>query len=745
VSDRTYFSNDINLGLNGDGRSVVLQKERRGRHTICLGVTGAGKSKWLEYIIRQDLLAYHRSQCGVAVFDPHGKLYDNLLAFAASKGLDHLPVIPFDCRRLDWLVSFNPLKARSNIESDTIISGCMESLLFAWDQWTTNPTPRLEKWLRFILHMVFFSGGTLSDSLAILRNPDLRKSLARAIEDDVARTVWQTAACYKESEFQNMTESLCNRVLRFVSNTLLKLSLNQVGPSLDFGTVMQKGGIVLISLATAGGVIDEVDARTIGSLLMHGIWRAAKLRGKGESGQQKSFRVYMDEFGRFLTPTMAEGLAEARGFGLEFFLCTQSTSRLRSTPAGQQVLDAVLANSRTKIIFNVQHPQDVDLLTPWLFRNEVNPNQIKHQHYATRVLGHRIEYLEATNRTVARGTADNATWSITENASDTVGGSFTHTDAIGTAKNKQRSHTVSAGRRLTEGSGKSHGVSAADSEQAGETRSKTAGRVRQQSESEGETRHLDGDYDSLQKVTGPEPTATFDEAFTDEDENHRALNRTVDKTKTKTKSDSDTETAGLAATRSKSKARAVQDIDSNNKSLSLDTVESDTEGDGTTVSVVSTDGETQIATTTTGTADTKGGGHTDSLTTSVGVTKAPMLMPILGKEALPPVFRSVDEQMFIFSQFLTAEPDRHAVVRIGIDPPVQITSPTIEPARITAKGAQAWATMKLKKLEFALTFTEATQRIDARQKMFEEKYLGSLSTDEPTRTVHRLKETKLCQ
>jgi len=122
-----------------------------------------------------------------------------------------------------------------------------------------------------------------------------------------------------------------------------------------------------------------------------------------------------------------------------------------------------------------------------------------------------------------------------------------------------------------------------------------------------------------------------------------------------------------------------------------------------------------------------------------------MLFPILAKEPLPPQFRSTDEQLFIFSQFLSAQPDRNAVARIGLDPPVQVTTPTVVPSRITKEGAQAWTVLRLQELPFTMPIAEATRRLDERRKLFEEKYLGSLSTDEPIRTVHRLKETKLCQ
>jgi len=47
------------------------------------GGTGTGKSKFLEHLIRQDILAWRKSRCGLLLLDPHGCLYDNLLNWLA--------------------------------------------------------------------------------------------------------------------------------------------------------------------------------------------------------------------------------------------------------------------------------------------------------------------------------------------------------------------------------------------------------------------------------------------------------------------------------------------------------------------------------------------------------------------------------------------------------------------------------------------------------------------------------------
>ncbi len=736
-------SNDANLGYDSAGRPVILPGQRRCRHTVCLGGTGYGKSKMLEGIIYQDLLAWTQSRAGMALWDPHGSVVSNVLAFAAERGLSSLPIIPIDCRRLDWVVCFNPLRARPHVEPSTIVAGCMDAIHQAANDWELSATPRLDKWLRASLLAVFFSGGTIGDILVLLRSPEIRRSVTRAIEDDVARSVFDAANYLRESEIQTMTESLSNRAVAVLSATLLRLSLNQAGASFDFGTAMRNGSIVLISLATAGGNINEIDARTLGCLLLQDLWLAAKERGKGELNRHRPFRVYIDEASNFLTPTIAQGMAEARGFGLEFFLLAQSTTQFQASPVGQRILDAILANCYTKIIFNTQHEADLDILTPLLFRHNINPDKIKHQHYSSKVLEYRLEHHDSIHRSMSRGTAENQSRSRTQSESRTTGLSITHSEAFGESHGVQSSVSLGVSASRSRGSGSSHAESVARSAAEGTTESRASSHASQHTDSanEGENRHLGGDDTKLRKIVGYKPTSTFDAAYTDRYEEFRPLDRTIDRTASEGESDSesDTESTGHAVTRSTSNARAIQDSDSCSESESAGISESLTHGVSDTVSSNTTDGETYSESDTTGTSETRGTGHTESRSISEGTTSGPMLAPVLGKEALPPMFRSVDEQLFIFTQFLSAQPDRHAVVRIGIDPPVQITTPTL-PSVISPKGVQAFATMKLKRLPFALTFEDAVRRLNERRKLFEEKFLGSASTGEPTRTVRRIKE-----
>src|ERR1700753_2369568 len=112
---RTAPGNDLILGgLSGRKSSLMLPRTSRDKHLYVCGGTGTGKSKFLESLIRQDILSWRKSRCGLLVLDPHGSLYDSLLEWLAWHKIDR-PVIPIDLRQDDWVVSYNLLRQRKNL------------------------------------------------------------------------------------------------------------------------------------------------------------------------------------------------------------------------------------------------------------------------------------------------------------------------------------------------------------------------------------------------------------------------------------------------------------------------------------------------------------------------------------------------------------------------------------------------------------------------------------------------------
>jgi len=184
---------------------------------------------------------------------------------------------------------------------------------------------------------------TLVEVLKVLEfgSHEFRATLARGTKNEVARGTLERLNTLKPSDYLMETESTVNRFQRLLRNESLRAAFGQTEVSFDFGHAL-RGSIVLVSLATEGGRISEENASTFATLMLADLWTAAKERGKGTD--PKPFYLYIDEFQRFVTPTIAENLDEARGFGLHLTLAHQYPSQLieASREYGQRLYESVM-------------------------------------------------------------------------------------------------------------------------------------------------------------------------------------------------------------------------------------------------------------------------------------------------------------------------------------------------------------------------------------------------------------------
>src|SRR5207237_3879024 len=88
---------------------LKLQPFQRATHTHVIGQPGTGKSRMLESWVMQDILAGH----GLAVMDPHGDLYQNLVLRISALLPQHPEladrIVLMNPHDPTWTVGFNPL------------------------------------------------------------------------------------------------------------------------------------------------------------------------------------------------------------------------------------------------------------------------------------------------------------------------------------------------------------------------------------------------------------------------------------------------------------------------------------------------------------------------------------------------------------------------------------------------------------------------------------------------------------
>src|SRR5579884_3255852 len=377
---RSVPGNDINLGfLAGRDASLTFPRTARDKHLYICGGTGTGKSKFLENLIRQDIISWRKSKCGLLVLDPHGSLYDSLIQWLAWHKIDR-PVIPIDLRQDDWIVSYNLLRERKDIDPSVLIDNLTDAMAYVWGQGGTDQTPLFARWADNILRPLYEKKLTLVEAEYLIDrvSKQMRYLLTHDLKDKSARQDWQFANTLSPRDFEAQIGSTINRLHRFIRNQTMRTTFGIPDVSLDLGAALEEGHIVLVSLATERAKISKENAELFATLLLSDLWTAAQERGKRDG--IKPFYVYLDEFQRFVTPTIADNLDEARGYGLHLTMAHQFPNQLLDRgESGRRVHNSIMENASSKVVFRLTHEDNLQAMAKWLFMGVMNPDEIKHE------------------------------------------------------------------------------------------------------------------------------------------------------------------------------------------------------------------------------------------------------------------------------------------------------------------------------------------------------------------------------
>jgi hypothetical protein len=435
------LGNPITLGRivnTTDAPPMLMASDQRSTHLHVVGNTGSGKSKFLEHLIRQDIIANRATNCGMLVIDPHGPLYDSIMTWMALVGLDR-PIVPINLAREQWIVAYNVLRKRQRASASVVVDAMIDAMAHVWGAANTDQTPKFARWASNMLHVLYEKRYTLADAVHLLTNQaELREAMTRGISDDMARRDWEMVRTFRPREFEDEVSSTVSRLRRFVSNSHMRSIFGQPDKSFDFGAALEQGHIVLVNLSQEGGTISEENARLFGTLLLNDLWTAAKERGKRDD--VKPFYVYVDEFQQFLTPTIADNLDQSRGFGIHWTLSHQFPAQLRDAGEnGKRVYQSVMENARSKVCFSLSTAENLEPMAQWLFTGVMNPDEIKHNLYSTKVMEYREEIKRSHSEgvTSSRGGTDHSS----ESRGESNGGSLSDNGALTESWNDQSSST----------------------------------------------------------------------------------------------------------------------------------------------------------------------------------------------------------------------------------------------------------------------------------------------------------------
>ncbi|MFC1923633.1 type IV secretory system conjugative DNA transfer family protein [Chloroflexota bacterium] len=366
------------LGRTGKSRyhpRFTISPQVRKFHSYVTGLTGRGKSKFLQNCLVQDIMAGR----GCAVVDPHGDLAKDVLRSLVSSGhfsdesaYDRLMYVA--PRRRDYVIPFNVLsRPDPGTETYEIAQRVISAFMRTWARTLLEP-PRFQQIMRSSLATLIETGETLCNLYQLLTDNEYRSTQLDLIGDPKVamdcRSFFQNEFDQWGRERTTMMSSTTNKVSALTDNPSIFYMLGQKENQLNIRQIMDEGKVLLVDL----GDCDDETKRLFGTLIVTGFEHAALSRARAPMETRKPYYLYIDEFQDFAcnpgaAETFSQMLSQVRKFGLHLILANQSIAQLNER------LQTALGNAQTIVAFRISRA-DGDALARVL--GEVNPKAVKH-------------------------------------------------------------------------------------------------------------------------------------------------------------------------------------------------------------------------------------------------------------------------------------------------------------------------------------------------------------------------------
>lgn len=337
--------------LDEDGTEHLkgILNEDRDTHFYIVGASGSGKTKFMDSIIKQDIL------CGVGfgVIDPHSDLTENikghLYRFKDAEFLRNR-VIVIDPTDKERTVCFNPLEKMDGVPIAAIANEVVDSFRKIWgESWG----PRLEDLFKNSLIALIENDLTLAELPLFMTNAEVREKVLSKVEHPTCREYFERFNSLHPKERGERMESTLNKVDTFLLDYRVRDIFLSSKSSFNMREAMDNGKILLVKLDT--GQLKS-SGSLLGSLLLAKIQATAFTRTDTPQSERVPFYLFIDEFQNFATENFISTLAEARKYRLALTLAHQNLAQLPSS-----LRASILSNCGLQAYFRISRA-DADIL-----------------------------------------------------------------------------------------------------------------------------------------------------------------------------------------------------------------------------------------------------------------------------------------------------------------------------------------------------------------------------------------------
>lgn len=335
-----------------------IADEDRATHFYIIGATGTGKTKFLEFLISQDI----RKGNGFGVIDPHGDLVEDIKGFLADNCEEEQNysvlserVVLIEPTDSSFTVTFNPLEKLPNISVPEQAGELISAFKKIWsDAWGV----RMEDLLRNSLIALGEAELSLCELPLFLTNRNFRKEILKKVYHPITQNYFQRFDTMTNRSQITWIEPVMNKINAFFSDDRIRQMFSSPKSSFNLRNVMDQKKILLINL-DKGKLKGSSDL--LGSLLMAKIQMAAFSRSDIPQRKRTPFYLYIDEFQDFANESFAVILSEARKYGLSIIMAHQTLAQISA-----ELRSLILGNAGIQVYFRINR-HDAQLLAKEAF------------------------------------------------------------------------------------------------------------------------------------------------------------------------------------------------------------------------------------------------------------------------------------------------------------------------------------------------------------------------------------------
>src|ERR687896_1736930 len=329
----------------------------RAIHTYVIGASGSGKTKFLEFLIQQDI----KQGRGFGIIDPHGDLIEETKGFLAAyyrKTQDKSifdRVVIVDPTDPKYTVAFNVLEIPEGVAP---IEQAQELLMVFKRIWADSWGARMEDLLRNSLIALGQAQLTLVHLPQFLTHKDFRFQVMAKVSHPLTRLYFERFDSLSRANQLQWSDPVTNKVNAFLADERISQMLGQPKSSINLREIMDKKKILLLKL-NKGKLQQSADL--LGSLFMAKIQLAAFSRTDIPEGARVPFYLYIDEFQNFASESFSVVLSEARKYGLSLIMAHQTLDQLPT-----DLRSIILGNTGIQVYFHMNR-KDAEVLAKEAF------------------------------------------------------------------------------------------------------------------------------------------------------------------------------------------------------------------------------------------------------------------------------------------------------------------------------------------------------------------------------------------